>query len=83
VSTVQSPEAIENMLRHGLTPLTANRDALVCLGFSRAYERATGYDATIWERAVDHGRRASDGSRMLVRQRAILVPACARLDHDR
>jgi hypothetical protein len=73
MTTVHSPEAIENLLRRGLTPITENREALVELGFSRAYPQvARGYDATIWERAVEHGRRASDGSRLLVRQRAIL-----------
>ena len=78
MTTLHSPEDVENLLRRGLTPLTANRDLLVDLGFERAYPNATGYDATIWERAIDHGRRASDGSRMLVRQRAILVRGGAR-----
>lgn len=74
MSTVHSLEAIENLLRRGLTPITTNREALQELGFSRAYPQvASGYDATIWERAIDHGRRASDGARMLVRQRAILA----------
>lgn len=73
MATVHSLEAIENLLRRGLTPLTANRDALVGLGFTRAYHDTAGYEATVWERAVDHGRRARDGSRMVLRQRAILV----------
>ena len=73
MTTVDSLEGVENVLRRGLTPLTTNRDLLIDLGFSRAYPNATGYDATIWERAIDHGRRSSDGARMLVRQRAILA----------
>jgi hypothetical protein len=72
--TVNSLEAIENLLRRGLTPVTENRDALLDLGFARAYPHiASGYEATIWERAVEYGRRAADGSLLLVRQRAILT----------
>jgi hypothetical protein len=74
--TVQSLEEIETLLRRGLTPLTPNRDALLRLGFCRAYPRATsGYDSVIWERTIDHGRRSRDGFRLLVRQRAILTGA--------
>ena len=78
MTTVHSIEAIQDLLRRGLTPLTSNRDMLVDLGFERAYPNASGYEGTIWERAIDYGRRASDGTRMLVRQRAILVRAGGR-----
>jgi hypothetical protein len=72
--TVNSLEAINNLLRRGLTPVTEKRDALLNLGFARAYPHvASGYEATIWERAVEYGRRAAAGSRLLVRQRAILT----------
>ena len=77
MTTVHTLEAAEDLLRRGLTPLTSSSDLLIHLGFERAYPNATGYEATIWERAIDHGRRASDGMRMLVRQRAILVRASA------
>jgi len=70
---VHSIADIENMLRRGLTPITDNRTALLELGFRRAYPQIVrGYDATIWERAVDAASRARDGQRMLVRQRAFL-----------
>jgi hypothetical protein len=71
---VHSLESIENLLRRGLTPVTGNCEALRKLGFTRAYpQAASGRDSTIWERSIDHGRRAGDGSRMLVRQRAIFA----------
>jgi hypothetical protein len=72
-TTVHSIEAIEALLRRGATPKTDNRDALVALGFARSAPRAAdGYDETLWERAVDHSGRASNGQRVLVRERAIL-----------
>jgi hypothetical protein len=50
------------------------RSSLLELGFARAYPQIrSGYDATIWERAINYGRRAHDGSRMLVRQIALSV----------
>ena len=70
---VHSTADIENLLHRGLTPITDNRTALLELGFQRAYPQIVrGYDATIWERAVDAATRARDGQRMLVRQRALL-----------
>lgn len=70
---VHSTADIENLLHRGLTPITDNRAALLELGFQRAYPQIVrGYDATIWERAVDAATRARDGQRMLVRQRALL-----------
>jgi hypothetical protein len=69
-----SLEAIQHTLRRGLTPVTENREALLQLGFSRAYPQiAHGYEASLWERAVEHRHRATDGSRLLVRERAILA----------
>lgn len=70
---VRTTTAIEELLRRGLTPITDNRDALVQLGFQRAYPHVErGWEARIWERVVDAGRRAKDGRRMLVQQRALL-----------
>jgi hypothetical protein len=61
------------MLRRGLAPMTDNRDALLALGFERAYPQiAVGYESTIWERTVDIPRRSSAGARMLIRERAFL-----------
>jgi hypothetical protein len=69
-----SLEAIQHTLRRGLTPVTENREALLQLGFARAYPQiAHGYEACLWERAVEHPHRALDGSRRLVRERAILA----------
>lgn len=70
---VHSAADIENLLRRGLTPITDNRTALLELGFQRAYPQiARGYEATIWERAIDAATLSRDGNRMLVRQRALL-----------
>jgi hypothetical protein len=69
-----SLDAIQHTLRRGLTPVTENREALLQLGFSRAYPQiAHGYEASLWERAVEHRHRAVDGSRRLARERAILA----------
>ena len=71
--TVHSLEDIAAMLRRGLAPITDNRDALIALGFERAYPQVTsGYDAGIWERAMELPHRSRDGARMLVRERAFL-----------
>jgi len=70
---VHTPEAIEALLRRGLTPKTDNLDALLELGFERAVPQAEdGYDATLWERSREYDRRASNGSRLFVRERAVL-----------
>jgi hypothetical protein len=37
-----------------MSPLTDNRNALLALGFERAYPQVPqGYDSTIWERSVE------------------------------
>jgi hypothetical protein len=70
---VQSAEELVAILRRGLCPLTDNRDALMALGFERAYPHVRGgYESTIWERSVERDRR-SDGRRALARERAYLV----------
>lgn len=70
---VHTIEAIEALLRRGLTPKTDNLDALLELGFARSMPRAAaGYDASLWERSREYDRRAGDGSRLFVRERAIL-----------
>jgi hypothetical protein len=79
-----SIEAIQNTLRRGLTPVTENREALLQLGFSRAYPQIVhGYEASLWERAVEHPQRTIGGSRRLVRERAILAlqPLSRRCDN--
>jgi len=69
---VHSCEHIELILRRGLTPLTDNRDALLALGFERAYPQVKrGYEATIWERSIEHHAPGSL-RRVLARQRAVL-----------
>jgi hypothetical protein len=71
----QSTDELTAILRRGLSPLTDNRDALLALGFERAYPQArTGRDATIWERTINNHRRP-DGYRVLARERAFLVAA--------
>jgi hypothetical protein len=74
----QSAEELTAILQRGLSPLTDNLNALLALGFERAYPQARkGYDATIWERTLD--RRRPDGMRVLARERAFLVPATRKL----
>lgn len=70
---VHTAEEIGALLRRGLSPLTDNREALVVLGFERAYPNIRkGYDSTIWERPIEHSRRP-DGRRVLARERIYLV----------
>jgi hypothetical protein len=70
---VHSAAAIQAMLTRGLTPTTDNRDALIDLGFQRAYPQfRAGYESTIWERSIVLEIRARNGERMLGRQRAFL-----------
>ncbi|HMD02102.1 MAG TPA: hypothetical protein VKG44_03955 [Candidatus Baltobacteraceae bacterium] len=72
-AVAHSAEAIEALLRRGLSPVTDNRDALLVLGFWRAYPQIrVGYDSTVWERSIDLPRRP-DGQRALARERAYLV----------
>ena len=74
---VQSAEEVVAILRRGLSPLTDNRDALMALGFERAYPQVRkGYESTIWERSIEHHRRP-DGHRALARERAYLVDAAS------
>ena len=76
--TVHSIEAIEALLRRGITPKTDNESALRELGFERTAPAARdGYDATLWERSRDHTGEsiAGTGRRLLVRERAVLEPA--------
>lgn len=69
----QTAEELAAILRRGLSPLTNNRDALLALGFERAYPQVRkGHDSIVWERTIDHHRRL-DGARVLVRERAYLV----------
>lgn len=73
---VHTRPAIEMMLRKGLSPITDNADALVELGFERAYPQVrSGRDSTIWERSVDLDCRTRDGLRRFVRERAFFVGA--------
>jgi hypothetical protein len=73
-SLAHTASQIQNMLRIGLAPITDNADALVNLGFQRAYPQIPkGYDSTIWERSIDIDRRSREGQRQMVRQRAYLV----------
>jgi len=68
---VHTKTAITDALRHGLSPLTDNEDALVELGFARAYPQVhAGYEATIWERTIDYS--SANGMRKRACQRAFL-----------
>ena len=68
---VHTKAAITDVLRRGMSPFTDNEDALVELGFTRAYPQVrAGHDAMIWERTIDYP--SGSGMRMLARQRAFL-----------
>ncbi len=70
---VHSVDAIELLLRRGMSPITDNCEALVALGFARAYPQISrGYESTIWERSVEYSS-AAYGHRKLARERAFLV----------
>jgi hypothetical protein len=72
-ATVHFVEDVAMLLRHGLSPVTDNRDALLELGFERAYPGVhRGYESTIWERSIERYRR-HDGYRILARERAFLI----------
>ena len=61
------------MLQRGLTPNTDNREALIGLGFERAYPHVrAGYDSKIWERSITIRPLQPDGLRRIVRERAFL-----------
>jgi hypothetical protein len=70
---VHGSEDLTALLRRGLSPLTDNRDALLALGFERAYPQVPkGHESTIWERSIERPR-TSDGHRVLARERAYLI----------
>jgi hypothetical protein len=70
---VHSTEAILELLRRGLAPLTDNRDAVVVLGFDRAYPQIrAGYKSMIWERVVER-RHRPDGRLSYAKERVYLV----------
>jgi hypothetical protein len=70
---VHVSEELVALLRRGLSPITDNRDALLALGFERAYPQVPkGRDSTIWERSIERPRRP-DGHRVLARERAYLI----------
>jgi hypothetical protein len=72
-SVAHLPEELLTLLRRGMSPLTDSRNALLALGFERAYPQVlNGYESTIWERSIEHHRRP-DGLRVLARERAYLV----------
>jgi hypothetical protein len=72
-SVIHLTEELTALLRRGLSPITDNREALLSLGFERAYPQTqAGYESTVWERSIDHGR-TSAGYRRLARERAYLV----------
>jgi hypothetical protein len=74
-TTVHHAEELAALLCRGLSPITDNRDALLALGFERAYPQIRGgYESTIWERSVER-RRRPDGQRACARERAYLVEA--------
>jgi hypothetical protein len=70
---VHTSADIHDLLRRGLTPITDNPDALVELGFVRAFpSHERDFESTIWERMVEPAERAHGGKKRLVRQRAFL-----------
>jgi hypothetical protein len=78
MSIVHTTEAIQSLLRRGLTPITDNREALLELGFERAYPQvARGYEAALWERSIEFGRSSRDGRRVRACERAVLEPNAA------
>jgi len=70
---VHFAEDVAVLLRRGLSPVTDNREALLELGFERAYPGVRhGYESTIWERSIERCPR-HDGYRTLARERAFLI----------
>ncbi len=75
MSIVHTTEAIVSLLQRGLTPITDNREALLELGFERAYPQISrGYEAAVWERSIEFGRSSRDGRRVRACERALLEP---------
>lgn len=75
-ATVHTSADIEKMLALGLSPITDSENALSELGFVRSFPAARrgGYEASVYERSVDHGYRMSGvGARRFKAQRAFLV----------
>jgi hypothetical protein len=78
MKTVHVADDLVALLRRGMSPVTDNRDVLLALGFERAYPYVpNGYEATIWERSIEHHHRP-DGLRVLARERAYLIDAGSR-----
>jgi len=72
-AVVHSIEEIETHLRRGIMPVTDNEDALIRLGFQRAYPQIrSGYEAGVWERSIDLDLRSRQGLFVMARQRAML-----------
>ena len=73
MTIVHSAEDVSLLLHRGLSPITDNRDALLALGFERAYPQVRGgRESTIWERSIE-GHPRPDGHRTRARQRAYLI----------
>ena len=73
---VHSIEAILALLRRGLTPVTDNREAILVLGFVRAYPRVRcGYESTIWERSVEELRQDGGPRRAAMERLYLIDPA--------
>lgn len=76
---VHTSDEIRDLLRRGLTPITDNAEALIELGFVRAFpERERDFESTIWERRVDRGQRTHDGTKVFARERAFLADQSSR-----
>jgi hypothetical protein len=72
---VHIAEDLVALLGRGLSPITDNRDALLALGFERAYPQIrAGYESTVWERSIER-RRRHDGRCVRARERAFLIDA--------
>jgi hypothetical protein len=75
-AVVEKKEDIERLLKHGLAPITTNRDALLELGFTQGDPSLSrGYEASIWERSVDYADSGGGdrSRRVMARERAYLV----------
>ena len=71
--TAHTAEDIARRLRLGVVPETDNRDALLELGFRRAYPQVKDdYHSRLWSRAVPSDRPSSAGHMQLVIQLAYL-----------
>jgi hypothetical protein len=68
-TTVHTAAEIERMLSLGLSPITDNVQALAELGFERSFPQAKrgGYEASVYERFVEHGNRRNKAQRAFLR----------------